>query len=38
MGSQSVSAAVLVEVEGILNSKPLGYIFSDVADLDPVVM
>lgn len=27
---------VLVEIEGILNSKPLGYTSSDVADLDPI--
>ncbi|KAL1273037.1 hypothetical protein QQF64_028899 [Cirrhinus molitorella] len=27
---------LLLEVEGILNSKPLGYVSSDVADLDPV--
>ena len=27
---------VLIEVEGILNSKPLGYVSSDVADPDPV--
>lgn len=35
-GSQSVSeevfATVLVEVEGMLNSKPLGYTLSDVAN------
>ena len=40
MGSQSVSEDVLytalVEVEGILNSKPLGYMSADVADLDPI--
>lgn len=37
---QSVPEAVLrtvfVEVEGILNAKPLGYISSDVADPDPI--
>lgn len=27
---------VLLEVEAILNSKPLGYVSSDVADADPV--
>lgn len=27
---------VLVEIEAILNSKPLGYVSSDVADLDPI--
>ncbi len=40
IGSQSVPEdvlqTVLIEVEGILNSKPLGYVSSDVADLDPV--
>ncbi len=40
IGSQSVPEDVLqfvlIEVEGILNSKPLGYVSSDVADLDPV--
>ncbi len=40
VGSQSVSedvlSTVLVEVEGILNSKPLGYVSTDVADLDPI--
>lgn len=40
VGSQSVSEdilyTVLVEVEGILNSKPLGYVPADVADLDPI--
>ncbi|KAK0139826.1 hypothetical protein N1851_023268 [Merluccius polli] len=40
VGSQSVSEDVLytalVEVEGILNSKPLGYVSADVADLDPI--
>lgn len=25
-----------MEVESILNAKPLGYVSSDVADLDPV--
>ncbi len=40
VGSQPVPAAVLqtvlVKVEGIPNSRPLGYISSDVAVLDPV--
>ena len=27
---------VLIEVEGILNSKPLGYVSSSITDLDPV--
>ncbi|KAK7902058.1 hypothetical protein WMY93_018827 [Mugilogobius chulae] len=40
LGSQSVTEevlrTVLVEIEGMLNSKPLGYVSSDIADLDPV--
>nr|XP_055027021.1 uncharacterized protein LOC129416681 [Misgurnus anguillicaudatus] len=40
LGSQSVPeevlTTVLVEIEGILNSRPLGYVSSDVADIDPV--
>lgn len=40
VGSQIIPEEVLhkllVEVEGILNSKPLGYVSSDVADSDPV--
>lgn len=40
LGSQTVTEevlqTVLIEVEGILNSKPLGYISSDIADLDPI--
>lgn len=27
---------MLLEVEAILNSKPLGYVLADIADLDPV--
>lgn len=34
--SDEVFATVLTEIEGILNSKPLGYVSTDVADLDPV--
>ncbi|KAJ8369248.1 hypothetical protein SKAU_G00092760 [Synaphobranchus kaupii] len=34
--SEEVLRTVLIEVEGILNSKPLGYVSSDVADPDPV--
>ncbi|XP_038045171.1 uncharacterized protein LOC119719752 [Patiria miniata] len=33
---ESVLRTVLIEVEGILNSKPLGYVSSNVADPDPV--
>ncbi|KAL0151615.1 hypothetical protein M9458_051478 [Cirrhinus mrigala] len=33
---EDVLHTVLVEIEGILNSKPLGYVSSDVADVDPV--
>lgn len=40
IGEQSVTfeglQTVLVEIEGILNSKPLGYTSSDIADLDPI--
>lgn len=40
IGAQSVTfevlQTVLVEIEGILNSKPLGYTSSDIADLDPI--
>ncbi|XP_022079226.1 uncharacterized protein LOC110973069 [Acanthaster planci] len=40
LGNRTVSAAVLytslVEVEALLNSKPLGYVSSDVADPDPI--
>ncbi len=31
-----VVAEVLAEVEGILNSTPLGYLSSDIADVDPI--
>ncbi len=34
--TEEVLRTVLIEVEGILNSKPLGYTSSDVADLDPI--
>nr|XP_055033759.1 uncharacterized protein LOC129422083 [Misgurnus anguillicaudatus] len=33
---EPVLQTLLVEVEGILNSKPLGYVSSDIADVDPV--
>lgn len=33
---EDVLYTVLMEVKGILNSKPLGYISIDVADPDPV--
>ncbi|XP_039539859.1 uncharacterized protein LOC120487658 [Pimephales promelas] len=40
LGAQTVTEevlqTVLIEVEGILNSKPLGYVSTDVADADPV--
>ncbi len=40
LGAQTVSEEVLrtvmIEIEGILNSKPLGYVSSDIADPDPV--
>ena len=40
LGTKSVPEEVLrtvfIEIEGILNSKPLGYVSSDVADPDPV--
>ncbi|CAL9703965.1 unnamed protein product [Knipowitschia caucasica] len=40
LGAQSVTEevlrTVLIEVEGMLNSKPLGYTSSEVADPDPV--
>lgn len=34
--TEAVLRTVLVKVEGIINSKPLGYVSSDVADPDPV--
>ncbi|KAK0136704.1 hypothetical protein N1851_027112 [Merluccius polli] len=34
--TDEVLETVLVEIEGILNSRPLGYTSSDVADLDPI--
>lgn len=34
--SDEVFATVLTEIEGVLNSKPLGYVSTDVADVDPV--
>ncbi len=34
--TESVLHTTLIEVEGILNSNPLAYISSDLADLDPV--
>ena len=40
LGDQSVAEpvlqTVLAEVEGMLNSKPLGYVSSDVADVEPM--
>lgn len=33
---EPVLQTLLVEVENILNSKPLGYVSSDIADVDPV--
>lgn len=34
--SETVLCTVLIEVEGIMNAKPLGYLSSDVADPDPL--
>lgn len=34
--SEEVLLTVLIEVEGILNPKPLGYVSSDIADEDPI--
>lgn len=40
LGAQTVTEevlqTVLVEIEEILNSKPLGYVSSDIADPDPI--
>ena len=40
LGKQTVTSAVLytmlVEVEGLMNSKPLGYVSSDISDPDPI--
>lgn len=33
---EDVLLTLLIEVEGILNAKPLGYVSSDIADPDPV--
>ncbi len=33
--AEEVRSTVLTETEGILNSKPLGYMSSDIADVDP---
>lgn len=34
--SDEVFSTVLTEIEAVLNSKPLGYVSTDVADVDPV--
>lgn len=34
--TEEVLHTVLIEIEGILNSKPLGYVSSNIAALDPV--
>ncbi len=34
--TEEVLSTVLTEIEGILNSKPLGYVSSDIADVDPI--
>ncbi|KAJ8400620.1 hypothetical protein AAFF_G00393890 [Aldrovandia affinis] len=34
--TEEVHRTVLIEVEGVLNSKPLGYVPSSITDLDPV--
>lgn len=33
---EEVLRTVLVEIEGILNAKPLGYVSADISDVDPV--
>ncbi|KAL7873501.1 hypothetical protein AOLI_G00125720 [Acnodon oligacanthus] len=33
---EEVLLTVLLEVEAILNSKPLGYVSADIADIDPI--
>ncbi|KAL1266305.1 hypothetical protein QQF64_001980 [Cirrhinus molitorella] len=33
---EEVLRTVLIEVEGIMNSKPLGYVSSDISDPDPI--
>ncbi len=34
--AEEVLSTVLTEIEGILNSKPLGYVSSDIADVEPI--
>lgn len=34
--TEEVFITILIEVEGILNSKPLGYVSTDVADPEPI--
>lgn len=34
--TEEVLRTVLIEIEAILNSKPLGYVSADIADLDPI--
>ncbi len=34
--TEEVLRTVLIEIEGILNSKPLGYTSSDISDIDPI--
>lgn len=34
--TEEVLRTVLIEIEAILNSKPLGYVSTDIADLDPI--
>jgi len=33
---ETILRTVLIEVEGIMNAKPLGYVSSDIADPDPI--